>query len=113
MMVQTILFWTLVGSLAFGFALGVQMRVMVALVLRKALEAANESLSEAEARQIVVRAANRLRPGEADPGPDVTYLRQTHPGAVGHLRLARKATRILPAFVFLLLVIGRKFMGVF
>lgn len=113
MTVQIIGFWAITGSLMFAFTLAVQMRVMVARVLGIALGAHNAALDESETKQVVVAAANIPRPQDAPPEPDVDHLRTAHPGAIGHLRLARKATHVLPPVVFLLLVVGWKILGVF
>ncbi len=113
MTLQIILFWTAVGVLVFGFALAVQMRVMVARVLKIALEAHDENLDEAEARQVVSKAADISRPQAELPAANVSHLQEAHPAAINHLRLARKATRVLPPFVFLLLVLGKKMWGIF
>ena len=112
MTIQVIMFWTLAGALVFAFALAVQMRVMVARILRIALEAHNPALDESEVRQAVAKTANRERPQDVAPGPDVDHLRLAHPQAIGHLQLARKSTRILPMFLILLLAVGRKILGV-
>lgn len=114
-MTGTILFWVLFGGLAFAFALALQMRVITAHVLRKALEAHNPTLAPAEAGEAVRHA------GKADV-PDsspcwllnaTNHLVATYPRPLNHLRLARRASLVLPVTIFILLAGWRLLNGGF
>lgn len=94
-------FWIIGGVLAFGFALAVQMRVMIALVLRKALTALfGDSTGHSDA----VR--------EATVGGGTTkeskHLLDTYPRPLAHMRLARRWSMIFP-ILLLGLIAARRF----
>lgn len=113
---KTVLFWIVLGGLGFAFALAVQMRVMVALVLRRALMAWQPAFEDrVKANQAVVLAA------AAEPVPDETdedlataaeHLRGLYPMPLGHLRKARRYSVILPILLLGLLGLGRVALGV-
>ena len=113
---KTVLFWILFGLLGFAFALAVQMRVMVALVLRRALKAWRPVFEDrVKANQVVILAAG------ADPWPDETesdlvagaqHLRDTYPLPLGHLHKARRYSVIAPVLLVILLALGRVVWGV-
>ena len=113
---KTVLFWIVLGSLGFAFVLAVQMRVMVALVLRRALKAWRPALEDrVKANQAVILAA------AATPVPDGTdtdiadaaaHLRNVYPMPLGHLRTARRYSTILPILLLGLLGLGRLVLGV-
>ena len=73
----------------FVFALAVQMRLMAGVALKRAAKARFEDLDERDARLAVAGAVAGL----VDEGP-ATYLTQTFPGAIRHIRLARKGSAI-------------------
>ncbi|MEO0449547.1 MAG: hypothetical protein AAFZ74_04395 [Pseudomonadota bacterium] len=66
---KTLLFWMVVGAVGFAFALAVQMRIVTALVLRRALGAWRAELTDrVKANTAVVwAAATRPMPDEAKP----------------------------------------------
>lgn len=110
------MFWILLGGLAFGFALAVQMRMMIALVLRRALKAWNAAFEDrAKANAAVILAA---APGDfadeldADAKAAAAHLRSTYPNPLAHLRTARRYSLILPVLLLVLLAIGRVVLGV-
>ena len=113
---KTILFWILVGGLGFAFALAVQMRVVTALVLRRALGAWREELQDrVKANQVVIGAAG---PGGAPPESEawltdaVTHLQATYPSPLRHLRTARRFSLITPLLLLSVLALGRFVWGV-
>jgi len=115
---KIVAFWILLGGLGFAFALAVQMRMMIALVLRRALKAWNEDLTDrAKANSAVILAA---APGpftaESDDEPGIRaaaeHLRSTYPNPLSHLRTARRYSLVTPVLLLVLLVAGRAVLGV-
>lgn len=106
---KTLLFWILVGGLSFGFALALQMRMITALVLRRALKAWREDYADrAKANAVVVAAASQA-PAEDEA---VAYMQATYPSPLAHLRAARRYSVILPALLVGVLALGRLVWGV-
>ena len=102
-------FWLVFGMLGFAFALAVQMRVMTALVLRRALLARDQDLSQADAGA-AVRFAASPKVGEVHPAPTLTrarYLIDTYPRPLAHLRLARRWSVLAPVLLLALLLVRR------
>lgn len=115
-MTKTVLFWVLLGGVGFAFALAVQMRMMIALVLRRALKAWNGEFEDrATANSVVMIAA---APGELDGDVQpnqrdaAEHLRATYPNPLSHLRTARRYSLVTPILLFMLLVAGRTVLGV-
>lgn len=113
-MTAQIVFLIVLGCLAFGFALAVQMRVMIALVLRRALKAWDTALTPPEVGTAAIKAA--VAPGEAEGDPThlkaVAHLRATYPMPLSHLQTARRACWLLPAGILIWLALGRFIFGV-
>ena len=113
---KAVLFWILVGGLGFAFALAVQMRVIVALVLRRALKAWREDLSDRiKANAAVVSAAgDQALPPDAEPWlrDAAEHLKTTYPNPLRHLRTARRYSLILPVLLLGVLCLGRFIWGV-
>ena len=113
---KTVLFWILVGGLGFAFALALQMRVITALVLRRALKAWRDEFADrVSANAAVIAAANKA------PMPDALapaareaaqHLRDTYPNPLAHLRMARRYSTILPVLLIGVLALGRLVWGV-
>lgn len=101
-----IVYWTLVVLAAFAFALAVQMRVMIGIVLRRALQARFPDGEDAGYRSAVAAAANRA-PGD----PLANHLTESYPRPLDHLRMARRWSRIAPVLLLGLLLIGRYKLG--
>ena len=110
------MFWILVGGLGFAFALAVQMRMMIALVLRRALKAWRGVFEDrAKANRAVILAAGAA-PLPSDLEPDikdaVEHLHATYPNPLAHLRTARRYSLMTPVILFAVLVLGRTVLGV-
>lgn len=113
---KTILFWILVGGLAFAFALAVQMRIVTALVLRRALGDWRDELTDrVKANAAVVWAAG-ARPLPSDSKPwlseAVDHLQNTYPNPLGHLRKARRFSVVTPVLLLGVFALGRLVWGV-
>ncbi|MHA7899256.1 MAG: hypothetical protein ACX94B_05280 [Henriciella sp.] len=110
------IFWILFGVLGFAFALAVQMRMMIALVLRRALKAWRASFEDrGKANRAVVLAAGTAPLSselEGDLGEAVAHLRETYPKPLGHLRTARRYSLVTPVLLLALLALGRTVLGV-
>lgn len=113
---KTVLFWILFGVLGFAFALAVQMRIVTALVLRRALGAWRESFLDREkANRAVILAAGAAPVSsetDADTSDAVSHLRNTYASALGHLRTARRYSIIAPVLLLGLVAVGRTVLGV-
>ena len=114
---KTVLFWILFGVLGFAFALAVQMRIVTALVLRRALGAWRARFLDRQiANQAVMFAAAADDPSETtdtDIGEAIAHLRETYAPALGHLRTARRYSIIAPVLLLALAAAGRTVLGVF
>jgi hypothetical protein len=113
---KTVLFWILFGVLGFAFALAVQMRIVTALVLRRALGAWREGFADREKanRAVVLAAGAAPLSSELDPDTSqaVSHLRDTYASALGHLRTARRCSIIAPVLLLGLVAAGRTVLGV-
>ena len=112
-MTVQIVFFIVLGCLAFGFALAVQMRVMIALVLRRALKAWDTALAPPEVGNAAIKAAAALGEVEGDSTllKAVSHLRATYPLPLSHLQTARRACWLLPAGILIWLALGRFIFG--
>ncbi len=115
-MAKITVFWILLGGLGFAFALAVQMRMIIALVLRRALKSWNEDFEDrAKANSVVMLAAAS---GELTPSiePEIqaaaAHLRETYPNPLAHLRTARRFSLVTPVLLLALLAAGRTVLGV-
>lgn len=115
-MEKVVLFWILCGVVGFGFALAVQMRMMIAVVLRRALKAWRPVFEDRVlANQAVMKAA---APALAETGDDqdlsdaISHLRDTYPNPLQHLRTARRYSIVMPVLLLALLALGRTVLGV-
>lgn len=113
---KTVLFWVVIGVLGFAFALAVQMRVITALVLRRALRAWNTELEDrVKANTAVVWAAGaKPLPDDAKPWLQSAqaHLQETYPNPLAHLRTARRYSVILPVLLVGVLALGRFALGI-
>lgn len=95
-------FWVLLGVFSFAFVLALQMRLMIGVIVARALRARDENLDIAASRLAVVKAGNG-QTGEAA----VNHIHATYPAQMAQLRLARRVSIILPVFISGLLILGR------
>lgn len=98
-----VLFWILVAALAFAIALAAQMRVLLSIVLRRALAAQfGGKHTDAAYRTAIYRV------GRGAPDSDETrYLTTEYPRPVAHLTLARRVSLIAPALLLAVFLAGR------
>lgn len=112
---QLVLFWGLVIIVAFAAALAVQMRMMIGVVLRRALRAWRPELEDPQkANQAVLGAAgDNPLPDDAEPwlADTVAHLRTTYPNPLSHLRTARRYSVLAPIVLFGVLAYGRIGLG--
>ena len=113
-MMALVWFWIVLGGLGFGFALAVQMRIMIALVLRRALQAWRDGFEHrAAADSVIVNAASQEdASGDQAHLLGVQHLRTTYPMPLSHLRAARRASYLLPPLMLVWLALGRFGLGV-
>ncbi|MEP1142939.1 MAG: hypothetical protein ABJH52_04410 [Henriciella sp.] len=115
-MAKIVIFWILLGGVGFAFALAVQMRMMIALVLRRALRAWRPALEGREKANQAVMLAAAPEPVPAETDRDVAeatvHLRETYPNPLNHLRTARRYSLVTPVVLLGLLVLGRTALGV-
>ena len=113
-MAQTIAFWLVLGLAGFAWALAVQMRIVVAKVLRLAVRAEYPDLHDNDVRAIVRASVSAAEGQGLPPGLQGVHawLRSTHGRAVGHLGRARRASLLLLPVIAVILVIGRAGLGV-
>lgn len=115
-MAKIVIFWIVLGGLGFAFALAVQMRMMIALVLRRALKAWRPEFEDrVKANAAVIWAAGETPVSDdmqAGLGEAVEHLRTTYPNPLSHLRTARRYSVVTPVLLFAVLVVGRVVLGV-
>ena len=116
-MSKIVLFWILLGGVGFAFALAVQMRMMIALVLRRALKTWNADFEDRlQANQAVMLAAASgpvSEPLEPPMSAAVEHLRATYPNPIRHLQTARRYSVVTPIILLVLLGLGRTVLGAF
>jgi len=109
---EALIFWIVFGVVGFALALGLQMRVLVAKVLRMAAKAKFPEASDADL-VLVVKATpdhtEALPPGLTEIS---VFLKHTYDGAVRHLTLARRSSTYLPVLLLIVVFIGRFVLGV-
>lgn len=115
-MTKIVIFWILLGGLGFAFALAVQMRMMIALVLRRALKAWRSDFEDRDkANRAVILAAGPAA-AAADLQPALQdaqqHLRDTYPNPLSHLRTARRCSLVTPVLLLALIIAGRTVLGV-
>ena len=103
-MAGTVAFWVLLGMAAFAFALAIQMRVLIGVIVARALRARDKALPIRESRLAVVKACN----GETGL-PETDHIHQMYPAQMRQLRLARKVCVAMPIMIVLIIAAGRFF----
>lgn len=106
---MTALAWTLLTLCAFAFALAVQMRMMIAISLRRALAAKFGGEARDPAYLKAIRTAGR----QLADTDHARHLEAIYPRPLSHLTLARRASAVLPFVLSGLVIIGRFGLGVF
>ena len=101
-MLWWVIFWIVFGCLAFAFALAVQARVIIGVIIARALRARDKGLPIRDSRLAVVKAGN-----DEIGTPEVDHIRETWPTQIRQLKFARKLSIIAPMLIFALLVYGR------
>ena len=102
-------FWILFGILAFALALAIQMRVIIGVILARALRARDPDLSIQDSRAAAVFAGHGHAgvPGERGLSGGIAHLHATYPDQIGQLRLARRVCLVAPIGIVLLIAIAR------
>lgn len=104
-----IAFWAATILLTFAVLLAIQMRMITSMALKRAAAAhLNEPADSKLAYAAVIDAAGGGR--EID---GAAYLLDNHPGAIDHLRLARKSMAYLLPALLGVLIVGKLFLGAF
>lgn len=103
-----VVFWILVAGLAFAILLAAQMRILLSIVLRRALAARfGGKHTDPQFRSAIYLA------GRGDPDSDETrYLSTEYPHPLAHLALARRVSLIAPALLLGVFLAGRFGFGV-
>ncbi len=103
-----ILFWILAAALAFAILLAAQMRMLVSIVLRRALAAKFGGNHTDTAYRTAIYDAGRAAPDSEH----AHYLSAQYPKPVAHLVLARRVALIAPGLLLILVLAGRYALGV-
>lgn len=103
-MLGQVAFWTIFAALCFAFALAIQMRIVLGVVVARALRARDETLDIAPSRLAMVRAGNGERDDE-----HTEHIHTTYPDQVLQLRLARKVSVVTPVLIVFTVAIWRMF----
>ena len=108
-------FWIVFGVAGFGLALALQMRVLVAKVLRFSVAAKYPKLHHNDVRAVVRASPQSEAPAvfSAEFNDMRDWVRDQHPAAVGHLARARRWSVILPLVILVVAAVGRFKLGAF
>jgi hypothetical protein len=99
----TILFWILVALLGFSILLAAQMRILLSIVLRRALaEKFGGKHTDARYRTALYEIGRGAPASE-----DTVYLSTEYPRPLAHLALARRVALIAPALLLAVFLAGR------
>lgn len=102
-----IAFWVLAVVLAFAILLAAQMRMLVSIVLRRALAARfGGNHTDTEYRTAIYEA------GRTAPASEhARYLAEEYPNPLAQLTLARRVALLAPALLLLLVLAARYLLG--
>ncbi|MFN7163311.1 MAG: hypothetical protein ACK4P2_00690 [Hyphomonas sp.] len=103
-----IVFWTLAALLAFAILLAAQMRMLLSIVLRRALAEKFGGKHTDAAYRTAIYDVGRSVPDS----PHTLHLSTEYPNPVAHLALARRVALIAPGLLLLLVLAGRFGLGV-
>ncbi|MEM6900559.1 MAG: hypothetical protein AAF583_12400 [Pseudomonadota bacterium] len=107
--VSVLTFWVLFGVLAFAFALAIQMRVIIGVILARALRARDPGLSIHDSRAAAVFAGHGHAgvPGGKGLSGGIAHLQGAYPAQIDQLRLARRVCLVAPIGIVLLIATAR------
>lgn len=106
---MTVIFWTLAVITVFALALAAQMRMMISVVLRRALAAKfGGGPNDLEYRAAILS----LGRGEADTEAR-KYLEAEYPNPLAHMKLARRVSMGGPVILLAIVAAGKFWLGVF
>ena len=103
-----VLFWVLTALLAFAILLAAQMRMLLSIVLRRALAARFGGKHTDTAYRTAIYDAGRAEPDSQH----AHYLPTEYPNPVAHLVLARRVALVAPGLLLILVLAGRYAFGV-
>ena len=106
---QTLGFFIAGLLVLFVFGLAVQMRVLAGVALKRAARDKFPELEDGPARFAVVQAVNGgagLEPGD-EAGDAAVWLRAEYPAAIGHIRIARRASMVSGAALLAVIIAWR------
>jgi hypothetical protein len=103
-----IVFWTLAALLAFAILLAAQMRMLLSIVLRRALAAKFGGEHTDTEYRTAIYDAGRTAPDSEH----ARYLSTEYPNPVAHLVLARRVALIAPGLLLILVLTARYGLGV-
>lgn len=104
---MTVLFWALVILTAFAIALAAQMRMMISVVLRRALAAKFGGEPSDAVYRAAIFAIGR-GPADSEAGQ---YLQAEYPRPLTHLALARRISLFAPLVLLVVVLAGRFALG--
>ncbi|MEQ9506659.1 MAG: hypothetical protein RLO80_10355 [Hyphomonas sp.] len=106
---MTIAFWILAAALAFAILLAAQMRILLSLVLRRALAAKFGGKPTDSAYRDAIYEA-----GRTSPSNDIAHhLQAEYPRPLAQLALARRIALIAPALLLAVFLAGRFIFRIF
>ncbi|MFN4024497.1 MAG: hypothetical protein ACK4MQ_06680 [Hyphomonas sp.] len=106
---MTLLFWALLVIILFAIALAAQMRMMISLVLRRALAAKfGGQPNDVEYRAAILSAGRG--PADSEAGK---HLEADYPRPLAHLALARRVSMFAPLLLLIVVAAGRFWLGAF
>ena len=89
--------WIVLGMTGFAFVLAAQMRMLISVLLRRALA----DKFGGDHRDPAYRAAVAASGKTDTPGEHLAWLTETYPAQLSHLRLARRVTYTAPMAILL------------
>lgn len=103
-----IAFWTLTALLGFAVLLAAQMRMLLSIVLRRALAHRFGGKHTDPRYRAAIYEIGRTAPATED----TDFLSTEYPQPIAHLMLARRVALVAPALLLILVLAGRFALGV-
>ncbi len=103
-----VVFWTLAALLAFAILLAAQMRMLLSIVLRRALAAKFGGKHTDAAYRTAIYDTGRIPPDS----PHTLFLSTEYPKPIAHLALARRVALIAPGLLLIVFLAARFGFGV-